>query len=54
MNATVTATKKMTSDMMQKFVNHIIEAKKTGEWDAPEKQYTGICGWAGVMSPDTR
>lgn len=54
MNATVTATKKMSSDMMQKFVNHIVEAKKTGEWDAPEKQYTGICGWAGVMSPDTR
>lgn len=54
MNATVTATKSMTSDMMQKFVNHIIEAKKTGEWDMPEKQYTGICGWAGVMSPDTR
>ena len=54
MNATVTATKKMTSDMMQKFVNHIVEAKKTGEWDMPEKQYTGICGWAGVMSPDTR
>ena len=54
MNATVTATKSMTSDMMQKFVNHIIEAKKTGEWDLPEKQYTGMCGWAGVMSPDTR
>lgn len=54
MNATVTATKSMTSDMMQKFVNHIVEAKKTGEWDMPEKQYTGICGWAGVMSPDTR
>lgn len=44
----------MMPDMMQKFVNHIIDAKKEGSWDDPSMSYTGICGWAGVMSPETR
>lgn len=41
-------------DLMKKFVNHIIEAKKEGIWDEQSDSYVGICGWAGVMSPETR
>lgn len=44
----------MMPDMMEKFVNHIIDAKKEGVWDDPSMSYTGICGWSGVMSPETR
>lgn len=53
MEATATVSTMM-PDMMQKFVNHIIDAKKEGTWDDPSMSYTGICGWAGVMSPETR